>query len=106
MTEHARRRGDPAELPSEPDLERLYEAYHPFVRGALRKHYVDPNDLEDMTQEVFLVLLRRVDEASRTRSIGAWLYQIARRVAANHNRGDRRRARKHDELHVDAAAHD
>ncbi|MBC8067841.1 MAG: sigma-70 family RNA polymerase sigma factor, partial [Deltaproteobacteria bacterium] len=108
MTAHVRRRGDPAELSFEPDLERLYEQFHPFVRSALRKHYVDPEDLEDMTHEVFLVLLRRVDEASRTPSIGAWLYQIARRVAANQHRGDRRRTRKHDELQAaaDSAAHD
>jgi RNA polymerase sigma factor (sigma-70 family) len=98
MTAHVRRRGDRAELSCEPDLELLYEQYQPFVRAALRRHYVDPNDLEDMTQEVFLVLLRRVDETSRTRSLGAWLYAIARRVAANHHRGDRRRTRKYDEL--------
>lgn len=111
MTAHVRRRGDPAELSSEPELEHLYEQYQPFVRGALRKHYVDPNDLDDMTQEVFLVLLRRVDDATSTPSspsIGGWLYQIARRVAANQHRRDRRRARKHDELHADtdtAASH-
>lgn len=102
MSARVRRRGDPSELTSEPDLGRLYDEFHPFVRGALRKHYVDPNDLEDMTQEVFLVLLRRVDEATRTRSLGAWLYQIARRVAANQHRTDRRRVRKHDELSADA----
>jgi RNA polymerase sigma factor (sigma-70 family) len=76
----------------------LYGRYHDFVRAALRKHYVDPTELEDVTQEVFIVLLRRIDEARRKRSLGAWLYQIVRRVAANHRRGSQRRTRKHAEL--------
>jgi RNA polymerase sigma factor (sigma-70 family) len=102
MTEDACERGV-RPLESEPDLETLYVRYRDFVRGALRKHYVDGRELEDMTQQVFIVLLRRVDEASEKRSIGAWLYQIARRVAANHHRVERRRGRKHEEL---AAAHE
>lgn len=82
-----------AALESEPDLEALYVRYHEFVRRALSRHYVDPNDLDDMTQHVFLVLLRRVDKATQKRSIGAWLYQIARRVAAigSSQTGSRRR---------------
>ncbi|HET6585775.1 MAG TPA: sigma-70 family RNA polymerase sigma factor, partial [Nannocystaceae bacterium] len=91
-------------LASEPDLEALYVRYHRFVRGALRRHYVDPRELEDVTQQVFLVLLRRIDEATERPSMGAWLYQIARRVAANHVRAERRRARKHAHLETSDAA--
>jgi RNA polymerase sigma-70 factor, ECF subfamily len=104
MTANVHRRGIRASLESEPALEVLYVRYHAFVRRALREHYVDPSELEDMTQQVFLVLLRRVDEASEKRSIAAWLYQIARRVAANHLRGRRRLVRKHGELAVRAGA--
>jgi RNA polymerase sigma factor (sigma-70 family) len=101
MTADTCERGASSHAP-EPDLEALYVRYEDFVRSALRKHYVSPRELEDMTQQVFIVLLRRLDEATRKQSISSWLYQIARRVAANHHRVERRRGRKHEEL---AAAH-
>lgn len=83
---------------AEREFESLYGQYHQFVHRALKKHYVSATDLEDVTQEVFLVLLARIDEAAQKRSLGGWLYQIVRRVAANHHRGDRRRTRKHGAL--------
>ncbi len=105
MNAHAQRRGIRAALEAEPALEELYLRYHDFVRRALCRHYVDAGELDDMTQQVFLVLLRRVEEVEQRRSIGTWLYQIARRVAANHHRGRRRLVRKHDALasHGDGA---
>jgi RNA polymerase sigma factor (sigma-70 family) len=106
MTANVHRRGVRAAVESEPALEVLYVRYSEFVRRALRKHYVDAGEIEDVTQQVFLVLLRRVDEVAQTRSLGSWLYQIIRRVAANHHRGRRRLVRKHDELaiHCEAGA--
>jgi RNA polymerase sigma-70 factor (ECF subfamily) len=98
MTVDATDRGDLAGIESEPNFDVLYGRYHEFVRAALRKHYIDPTELEDVTQEVFIVLLRRIDEARRKQSLGAWLFQIVRRVAANHRRGRQRRTRKHAEL--------
>ena len=76
------------------ELDELYRRYRPFIRGALQRHYVSSEELDDVTHDVFVVLLRKLDEASRPRSIKAWLFQIARRVAANHHRGARRRDRK------------
>ena len=73
MTAHVRPRGIDADDRAGADLELLYGQYHQFVRRALKKHYVDPNELEDVTQEVFVVLLRRIDEATRKRSLAGWL---------------------------------
>jgi RNA polymerase sigma factor (sigma-70 family) len=100
MTAKVHRRGLHAALESEPAPDVLYLRYRDFVRRALRRHYVDPSEVDDVTQQVFLVLLQRVDEATEKRSIGSWLYQIVRRVAANHHRGRRRLVRKHGELAV------
>ena len=95
MTEHVHKgAATTANLGSAPEFEALYGDYHLFVRRALKKHYVSADDLEDVTQEVFMVLLARMDEATQKQSLGGWLYQIVRRVAANHHRGDRRRTRK------------
>lgn len=86
------------DAPRHGELAELYREYQGFIRGALRKHYVGPEELDDVTQEVFVVLLRKLDEQTQPQSIRAWLYQIARRVAANHHRADRRRRRKRDSL--------
>ncbi len=79
---------------AEVDLATLCREYEPFIRRALRRHYVSAEELDDVTHDVFVVLLRKLDADSRPRSIRAWLYQIARRVAANHHRHHRRRSRK------------
>ncbi|MEM6996745.1 MAG: sigma-70 family RNA polymerase sigma factor, partial [Myxococcota bacterium] len=76
------------------ELAVLYREYRPFIRRALQRHYVSPQELDDVTHDVFVVLLRKLDEETRPRSIRGWLGQVARRVAANHHRGDRRRTRK------------
>ena len=39
--------------------DRLVELYSPLIRGWLRRHSVPPADAEDLTQEVFGVLLKR-----------------------------------------------
>src|SRR5262245_20660924 len=104
MTANVHQRGIRAAVESEPALDVLYVRYHEFVRRALRKHYVDPSELEDVTQQVFLVLLRRADEVAEKRSVGTGLYQVIRRVAANHQRGRRRLVRKHDALAAEDGA--
>ena len=96
MSENVAATGARSTPESARDFDRLYGEYHLFVRRALRRHYVDPSELDDVTQEVFVVLLQRLDEARSRRQAGPWLFQVARRVAANYHRGRRRRERKHD----------
>jgi hypothetical protein len=60
MTANAHRGELRAAAESERALERLYVRYHDFVRRALRKHYVDGSELEDMTQQVFSSCCARV----------------------------------------------
>ena len=75
-------------------FERLYRSYREYVVGALRWHRVPPADLDDAAQEVFLVLLRKLDEEVEPETIRPWLFQVARRVASNHRRSIHRHERK------------
>lgn len=75
-------------------FERLYRSYREYVVGALRWHRVPPADLDDAAQEVFLVLLRKLDEEVEPETIRPWLFQVARRVASNHRRSVHRHERK------------
>jgi RNA polymerase sigma-70 factor (ECF subfamily) len=77
-----------------PRFEELYRSHREHVRIALRQHHVAPADLEDLQQEVFVVLLNKLDARVDRDRLRAWLFQVARRVASNHRRGLRRLERK------------
>jgi RNA polymerase sigma-70 factor (ECF subfamily) len=90
-----------AEAPSalaiaRPRLEELFSAHANFVWRCLRPLGVADADLEDLTQEVFLVAYRRhaTWDGEHAR---AWLYAIARRCASAY----RRRGHRRHELCVD-----
>ncbi len=81
-----------ADDPRVPDLEEIFHEHVALVWSSLRRLGVAPGDLDDATQEVFVVLHRR------RASIGAdqvrpWLYGTARRIASRYRRGDARRGR-------------
>lgn len=47
---------------------------------------LNPADAEEAAQEVFAVAARRIDSCHADEALGSWLYQITRRVVANHRR--------------------
>jgi RNA polymerase sigma factor (sigma-70 family) len=61
-----------------------------FVRAQLRRFGVPPDDVEDLTQEVWLVCLARSPDLRDEASTFAWLREVSRRVSASYRR---RRAR-------------
>jgi RNA polymerase sigma-70 factor (ECF subfamily) len=54
---------------------------------------VDPDWVDDMAQETFLVAWQRLDEFDRSRDFGKWIRGIARHLAANERRKRGRRLR-------------
>lgn len=63
-------------------FEAILERHGPMVLRACRDALDDPNDADDAFQATFLVLLRRAGSIRGRRCIAAWLYGVARRVAA------------------------
>jgi RNA polymerase sigma-70 factor (ECF subfamily) len=55
-----------------------------FVRARLRRLGVPTDALDDATQDVFEVLVRRIADYDHERPLRAWLTGIARRVARRH----------------------
>lgn len=76
------------------ELESLYREHFAFVWRTLRRFAVSDAHLEDAAQEVFLVAHRRLGAWREWSSPRAWLFGVARRVAADHRRGRDRHARK------------
>jgi len=70
-----------------PTLAALFQEHARFIWRVVAGHGVAPADVQDVTQEVFLVAFRKLDDWDPARSAAAsWLYAIAIRVAANHRR--------------------
>ncbi len=77
-----------------PQFSAQYRRYHHFVGHALRRVGVADADVDDLSQEVFMVLLRNLRELTETDRLLPWLHQVARRVASNHRRGVLRRQQR------------
>ncbi|MCB9715030.1 MAG: sigma-70 family RNA polymerase sigma factor [Myxococcales bacterium] len=75
-------------------LETLYREHAGFVWRAVRRLGVPEAAAEDVVQEVFLVVRRRLPEYEGRGAPTSWLYAIARGVAANHRRGRARADRR------------
>ena len=53
----------------------------------------DPDDADDVAQEAFVLMYRRLHQYRGEQSFDGWLYQVTRRVANQRHRTGRRRAR-------------
>jgi len=81
--------------PAEADVSSLadaYEEHFAFVWRSLRALGVPRASLDDATQDVFIVVQRRLSEFEQRSSLKTWLFGIAHGVAANARRSARRRA--------------
>jgi Sigma-70 region 2 len=58
----------------------------PVFDVAQRRLGVRPNDIEDVGQEIFVVVHRRLPDLQPDVPIRSWLFGIARRVVANYRR--------------------
>jgi RNA polymerase sigma-70 factor, ECF subfamily len=90
--ERGRTADRPAALVETPELSRpspseLFERYVTFVWRVVAAHGVRPADVADVTQDVFVVAFRKMDDWDPKRAAAtSWLYAIATRVASNHRR--------------------
>jgi RNA polymerase sigma-70 factor (ECF subfamily) len=72
-------------------FERVYDDNVDFVWRTLARLGASPAVVEDIAQEVFLVVHRRLTEFEGRSSIKTWLFGIARRVMHDHRRSARRK---------------
>ena len=75
-------------------LTELYAQHTDGVRRHLRRFGAPDQDLDDLTQEVFLLLHAKAPTLSTIEPVDPWLREVCRRVAA----GDRRRAHRRHEI--------
>jgi len=76
----------------------LFDRTHgPLLAYAVRR-VADPADAADVVAETFVVAWRRLDDVPTGQAARPWLFGVARRVLANHYRGERRRLALADRL--------
>ncbi|MEU7741738.1 RNA polymerase sigma factor [Nonomuraea sp. NPDC049158] len=91
------------------DDERLarFEAVYDRTYGQITAYAVrrceSPQDAADVVAETFTVAWRRVEELPEGEEATLWLYGVARKVLANHYRGDNRRRARSVELDAEMA---
>lgn len=85
------------------------EAFDSLIRRYLRPAFAvalagvgDPSDAEDVVQDAFVRAVQRIHDCREPERFGAWLLQIVRNHARNHNRY--RRVRRTEQLDEELAA--
>jgi RNA polymerase sigma factor (sigma-70 family) len=81
----------------------LYADHFDAVLGFALRRVDRPEDAGDVTADTFLVAWRRLGHAPQGDELRWWLYGVARRVLANHRRGERRRTALGDRLRRELA---
>ncbi len=75
----------------------IFDEHFAYVFGALRRLGVPEGEAEDLTHEVFLNVLRKLDDYDPGRPLKPWLFGFVYRVAAH----ARRRAHRRPEPQAD-----
>jgi RNA polymerase sigma-70 factor (ECF subfamily) len=81
-----------------PALEHVYRDHFAFVWRSLLRLGIPRSSVEDVAQDVFLVVRRRLVDYDPSRSLPAWLFGIVRRVASEWRRSTGRAQRRLDLL--------
>src|SRR5882672_7953161 len=74
-----------------PSFREVFDAYAPYVWRTLRRLGVGEADVNDVCQEVFVVVHRRLGDFDGRSTVRTWLYGICIRTASQYRRGIRNR---------------
>ena len=90
QSEHDEQAGAPAQL-EVPPFESIYAKYIDFVRFSARYFGITPAAMDDVVQEIFMVIHRKIGTLRQPGSLRSWIYGIVRRTATDYHRTQRTR---------------
>jgi RNA polymerase sigma-70 factor, ECF subfamily len=67
-------------------FETVYEQHFDFVWSMTRRFGVPPETMDDVVQEVFMVVHKKLHTLESPEALRSWLYGIVRRRASGHHR--------------------
>src|SRR3954463_12048644 len=83
----------PAVLPAPTQsFEEIYDEYVDFVWRSARRLGVDEGAVDDVVQQVFMVIYRRLADFAGHPSVKAWIFAIVVRVVRDYRRTMRRKS--------------
>ncbi|RIW29684.1 RNA polymerase sigma factor [Bacillus salacetis] len=72
-----------------PDIETLYQEYHEDVYRFLACFTGSKDEAEDLTQEVFIKVIKSISRYNGSCTITTWIFSIAKHTAVDHFRRQR-----------------
>jgi RNA polymerase sigma-70 factor, ECF subfamily len=88
-----------ASLPQ--SLAQIYEAYFDFVWTNARRLGVPEASADDVAQDVFMIVQRRIADYDGRSSMQAWIFGIMVRVVRDHRRTFRRKGARNEPLDLE-----
>jgi len=94
----------PSASVSVPSLREIFDAHGAYVVRNIRRMGVPEPDVEDVAQDLFVVVHRKLGQYDGSCALRTWLFAIARRVVADYRkRAHRRRELVTEEVHEQIA---
>lgn len=84
----------------QPSTDAVWTALSADLRRFIRRRVADDHVADDLLQETFVRIHRRIDALSDENRLAAWVYRIARNVVNDHYRRDAAAAVPLAEIHV------
>ena len=72
-----------------PPFESIYAQYFAFVWSSTRCFGVKLAAMDDVVQEIFMVIHRKIGTLRKPESLRSWIYSIVRRTATDYHRTER-----------------
>lgn len=83
-----------------PSLEEVFHKYRDFVFRTCFRYFKNTRDAEDLTQEVFLKLYKKLPDFRGDSALTTWIYRIATNTCIDHLR-TRKEYVSYDEFKID-----
>ncbi len=77
-----------------PTFEEMFSLYYPLVQRVAMRFTDSPDDAEDLTQEVFTKVWKKLDDFQFNSSLKTWIYRIAVNTCIDYTRRPWKRARR------------
>lgn len=97
-----------ASLPTVPSFHAVYRQYVDFVWSSARRLGVEPESMDDVVQDVFIVIHAKLQTLEKPEALRSFIYGVVRRTVSTHRRAKRARpiAGATDSVGAEAVSHE
>lgn len=78
-----------AHSPTVPSFQSVYRQYFDFVWSSVRRLGVEPESIDDLVQDVFIVIHAKLPTMEKPEALRSFIYGVVRRTVSTHRRAKR-----------------